>query len=311
MTGDDTGERLLREIRERPDDDAPRVVYADWLLSTSDKPDDHARAELIHTQCGLDRLHPADVPARLQRAAALLKAHKRYWVAPLTQANIRGNWEFRRGFLDAGKLTAKQFVKVAPTLFELAPMLRAMTFPQASNEVVALAGSSYLARLDDVSLHQMCDCGRCKVELELPVLFRSAYTAKLRRLVLSECRIQDDNAQLLFQSPHLAKLRVLDLRDNQIGAHGLAALGARTFARLILSGNPLGNDGARALTSASELAVEELDLTDCNIEEAGARALAEAPWGDGIVKLTVHGNPIGKGVARTALRERYGNRLEL
>lgn len=307
------GERLLREIRERPDDDAPRLVYADWLLSSSSDPDDHARAELIHTQCGLDRVHPADLPARLQRAAALLKKHKRFWVAPLKLASINGNWEFRRGFLDAGKITARRFVVVAPKLFELAPMLRALTFPEASNELVELAASPYLARLDDISLHQLCECGKCKIELELPALFRSGYASNLRRLVLSACRIDSANAGLLFESMQLANVRVLDLHDNRITADGLAALVDRphTYTRLILAGNPLGDAGARALAGATALAVEELDLSECTIEDAGARALAEAPWSDGVIKLVLRGNSIPKGPARVALRERYGNRLEL
>jgi uncharacterized protein (TIGR02996 family) len=307
------GERLLREIREKPDDDAPRIVYADWLLSSSTDPDEHARAELIHTQCGLDRVHPTDVPARLQRSAALLKKHKRFWVEPLRQANIIGNWEFRRGFLDAGKLRARQFVDVAPKLFELAPMLRALTFPEASNELVALAASPYFARLDDVVLHQMCSCGKCNIHLELPALFGSEHASNLRRLVLSSCRIEPDNAGLLFASKQLANVRVLDLHDNRITADGLATLVERphTYTRLILAGNPLGDAGAIALAKATELSVEELDLSECTIDQAGSRALADAAWGDGVVKLTLTGNPIGKGPSRVALRERYGNRLEL
>ncbi len=309
----ETGERLLREIREKPDDDAPRMVYADWLLSSSTDPDDHARAELIHTQCGLDRVHPTDVPARHHQAVALLKKHKRFWLAPLRQANIHGNWEFRRGFLDAGKLTARRFVEVAPKLFELAPMLRALTFPEASNELVALAGSPHLARLDDISLHQMCKCGGCKIQLELPSLFRSEHVSNLRRLVLSGCRIESDNAELLFGSKQLDKVRVLDLHDNRITSFGLATLVDRphTYTKLILAGNPLGDAGAVALAQAPELSIEELDLSDCAIEKDGARALAEAVWGESIVKLVVHGNSIGKGAARVALRERYGKRLEL
>lgn len=309
----ETGERLLREIREQPDDDAPRIVYADWLLSSSTDPEDHARAELIHTQCGLDRVHPADMPARLQRSAALLKKHKRYWVAALKQADIIGNWEFRRGFLDAGKIRARQFVTVAPKLFELAPLLRAVTFPEASNELVALAGSPYLARLDDIVLHEMCKCGKCTIELELPSLFSSEHATNLRRLVLSACRIESESAALLFGSKHLTKLRVLDLHDNRITVAGLATLVDRphTYARLLLAGNPLGDAGAIALAKAPELSVEELDLSDCAIDQDGARALAEAAWGDDVVKLVLHGNSIGKGAARVALRERFGNRLEL
>ncbi len=309
----DSGEALLREIHADPDDDAPRIVYADWLLAYSTDPGDHARADLIHTQCALERAHPSEVPTLQARAREILKKYKRQWVLALTRANIRGNWRFRRGFLDAGTLSANRFVEVAPQLFELAPMLRAMVFPDASNELVALAGSPYLARLDDVDLHELCRCGRCKIELELPVLFGSTHTARIKRLILSACRIDSDNAKRLFESPHLHGVRELDLHDNRIDAGGLMALAARpaTFHRLNLAGNPLGDAGARVLAGAKELEVEELDLGDCGIDQAGALALAEAPWADGIVKLDMHGNEIGKGASRAALRERFGNRLAL
>lgn len=308
----DSGEALLRQIRADPDDDAPRIVYADWLLEHSTDPVDHAKADLIHTQCALERAHPSEIPTLQARARDILKKHKRGWVAALTRAGIRGNWRFRRGFLDAGTLSAARFVTVAQQLFELAPMLRAMVFPEASNELVALAESPYLARLDEVDLHEMCRCGRCKIERELPSLFASPHTSKLRRLVLSACRIEPDNAKLLFESPHLRAVRELDLHDNRIDATGLQALTARpaTFRRLVLAGNPLGDAGATVLAEARELAVEELDLSECGIDQAGARALSKAPWSDGIVKLVMTGNLI-KGESRATLRDQFGNRLEL
>ena len=309
----DSGEALLNEIVAQPDDDGPRIVYADWLLAHSQDPEDHARAELIHTQCGIAKAHPSEVPTLQARARDILKKHKRRWVAKLTEANIRGNWEFRRGFLDAGTLSASRFVAVAPQLFELAPMLRAMVFPQASNELIALSGSRYLERLDEINLHEMCKCGRCKIELELPVFFSSSHVGKVRSLVLSACRIDNTNARLLFESRLLDAVRDLDLHDNKIDGGGLAPLANRpsTFRRLVLANNPLGDAGARLLASCPELAVEELDLSECGIDQDGAAALASAPWADGLVRLVLINNPIGKGPARAALRERFGNRLEL
>lgn len=313
MSGGDAGERLFREIGAAPDDDGPRIVYADWLLEHATDPDARAHAELIHTQCALALAHPANLPALQARVKELLDNHRRIWLAPIVRAGIHGNWKFRRGFLEVGTLHANRFVAVAERLFELAPMLRAMVFPAASNELAGLAASPYLARLDEVDLHELCKCGRCKIELELPVLFETPHARRLRRLVLSACRIEAANARRLFASPHLANLRELDLHDNRIDAAGLTTLVERpaTFTSLVLAGNPLGDEGARLLAGARELAVERLDLADCAIDQEGARALADAAWGDRIVKLVLHGNPIGKGAARTALRERFGARLEL
>ena len=54
---------FLADICEHPDDDAPRLVYADWL-------DDHGqpeRARLIRVQCEFAQLAELDDPASQER----------------------------------------------------------------------------------------------------------------------------------------------------------------------------------------------------------------------------------------------------
>src|SRR5207302_10860256 len=72
-------------IREAPEDDAPRLVYADWL-------DDHGeadRAELIRTQCALVKLGPDRRKGRKERVRLdprekdLLERHGDRWLAPV------------------------------------------------------------------------------------------------------------------------------------------------------------------------------------------------------------------------------------
>jgi uncharacterized protein (TIGR02996 family) len=302
----------MREILANPDDDDPRVVYADWLMANHIDEESHARAELIHAQCALATATPAERPALQARARVVLKQWRRRWTEGLTRARIMGRWRFRRGFLDHGTLSASRFVEVADTIFEHAPMLRAMVFPEASNELVALARHPSFARLDDVDLGEMCRCGYCEIERELPELFASPHAAGLRRLVLSSCRMDSENARRLGASPHLRALAELDLADNRIdgeGAAGVAQLGV-ALRTLSLAGNPIGDAGARAIATA-ELRLERLDLSRAEIGEAGARALAESTWADSLRVLDLRGNKLGKGVARAALRTRFGARLKL
>lgn len=65
---------LLATVLDRPEDDTPRLVYADWLEEHDDQP----RAEFIRTQCELERLSPGDprYPALEQRADDLLIQHE-------------------------------------------------------------------------------------------------------------------------------------------------------------------------------------------------------------------------------------------
>ena len=58
---------FLDAILAHPDDDGPRLVYADWL----DEQGQAARAEFIRVQCELARLGEAD-PRRLARELCLV-----------------------------------------------------------------------------------------------------------------------------------------------------------------------------------------------------------------------------------------------
>src|SRR5687767_9914360 len=83
---------LLAAIAARPDDDTPRLVYADWL-------DDHGaaeRAEFIRLQCRLAR-DDEDDPAAAERADELENQHRIRWLAGVpTGPGLR--WSFHRGF---------------------------------------------------------------------------------------------------------------------------------------------------------------------------------------------------------------------
>jgi len=83
---------LLRAIEGAPEDDAPRMVYADWLMTRGDP-----RGEFIQLQCTLYRTRAGSVrfASIRDRAQALLDRHASRW-API--ANPRLVWAFERGF---------------------------------------------------------------------------------------------------------------------------------------------------------------------------------------------------------------------
>ena len=75
---------LLEAIYANPDDDAPRLVYADWLQERGDP-----RGEFIAMQLSSKRDPAAE--------NALVKKHKKAWLGPLASI-LGGDLEFRRGF---------------------------------------------------------------------------------------------------------------------------------------------------------------------------------------------------------------------
>src|SRR6478736_3270237 len=103
MTDD---EALLRAVLAAPDDDAPRLIYADWL----DEHGDPARAAFIRTQIEIARRPSSQ--ARLvqlkQAESTLLRANRDAWTAWVPGwAEARA---FHRGFLEGIRAEAGDFI---------------------------------------------------------------------------------------------------------------------------------------------------------------------------------------------------------
>lgn len=93
----------IAAIRAAPDDDAPRLVYADWLLERGDP-----RGELIVLQCG-----PQTEEAK-KRARELLQLHQTQWLGAIVYVTRTQVWE--RGFLVSAELTRRERGVVAPAI---------------------------------------------------------------------------------------------------------------------------------------------------------------------------------------------------
>lgn len=83
----DDGATLLAAIYANPDDDAARLVYADWCLERADP-----RGEFISLQ-----FKPDKSKAELKREAELQKKHGAQWLGPLAKVTLK-DVTFRRGF---------------------------------------------------------------------------------------------------------------------------------------------------------------------------------------------------------------------
>src|SRR5262245_54845051 len=108
---------FLAHICEQPEDDTPRLIYADWLEDHGN----HARAEFIRSQIELARL-TSDSPRRRQLAAQareLLSKHGKKWTAvvrPLVE-----EFHFHRGFLDQVTISAANLIDHAAEIFRSWP----------------------------------------------------------------------------------------------------------------------------------------------------------------------------------------------
>src|SRR5438270_4460779 len=105
------GWTLLRAIETNPEDDAPRLVYADWLEENGNQP----RAEFIRLQVrrGADR-RPGE------REQELLAGYLKAWVAELPGQTFHPH--FRRGFLNPVYTSADSFARDGERMAGVAPL---------------------------------------------------------------------------------------------------------------------------------------------------------------------------------------------
>src|SRR5690348_9287401 len=140
-------EAFLRAVCAAPDDDTPRLVYADWLEENRQA----ERAEFIRVQCALAGAAGPERPALEARQRELLERYGEEWARPL--AGRVQEWRFHRGFIDEVRVEARAFLAGADTLFRLAPVQHLHLYwnfvlpYQRTHLMGAVSESSYLTRL--------------------------------------------------------------------------------------------------------------------------------------------------------------------
>ena len=338
---------FLDAILARPGDDAPRLVYADYLSDTGSAAD-AARADLIRAQLALARL-PDDHPRRaalIEQQTDLLARYQAEWTDHFR--GLVGGVEFRRGLpdsvsVDAGVFATRGEELIARTrtpagrsylrrvhLLEPTRVLpRLLTAPALGQlEEISLAGGDLgnggveqlsrgprLASLRalDVSFNGLDDAG-------VRLLARSAACAGLHRLALNDNgQITWDGVAALAASPHLAELTDLDLGGNDVNDAGVKALTAsRTLTRLSavrLAHNHVGDGGVAALVGSDlfrRLLARDLriDLRANAIGPAGAESLAGCPDVLKATAIDLDKNYLGDRGAAALVRSLRGARLK-
>lgn len=286
---------FLAQILATPDDDAPRLVFADWLEEQGNLD----RAQFIRAQCDLAKLpawHPRAIEAAWEAEALLAKGGEA-WRAALPQLDGIEWVDFERGFVTMVR------VRDQKALYEHAAAIAAAT-PVSGVE---------LSGLDERAPHD-----RTKVPwLEtLRLTFRGEYAFQLKSSILSaatELEIQNLHQyteldwlarrqpstplhRLEVQGSHIASsafaeqiiehipanaLERLDLgtkfvdydsgyfQDPTLGHDGAARIAARKFENLSALGldrQRITQQGLGELLAASPR-VQHLELRRCELTE--------------------------------------------
>jgi uncharacterized protein (TIGR02996 family) len=310
-------EGFLRTILDAPEDDAPRLVYADWLEEHG-QPE---RAEFIRIECEQTtiRSDPVVAPNRWdsprfweleERRKQLYDRYAAQWFAPLFRVIRGGEMSTRRGFPWHVALAARRFIELGEAIFRAAPTV------------------------EDVFLDRL---GR-----NMPDLARCPALGSVRWLTFFETPFRTREAEQFAASPYLGNLGALEIgfTDTQIGPRGAAALaGARALRRLerldvhnhavydegaealfgserlaTLTSLHLGNNGltdeaALALSEADHLKLTSLDLMSNHLTGRGVAALAGAAHLAGVERLSLQLNPLGHAGAVRLVEAHFAGRL--
>jgi uncharacterized protein (TIGR02996 family) len=226
---------FLQAILANPDEDAPRLIYADWLEEQGDTD----RAEFIRVQCELAQLSRRD-PRRkplVQREMDLLFRYSAAWWRELP-ALSHLVWRFwERGCMAAVQVNqVAALCRQAKLVFSAAAVQTLIFWDIDDISAGTLAQQPFLAHIRCLTVR-----GGNLTWRGLGHLTESPYVTGLTELRLGHLRLGDLGMEKLAQSRMLSNLQRLHVPGNGITEHGLEAILASGWMRNVtefdLSGN--------------------------------------------------------------------------
>lgn len=269
--------QLMQAVIDSPDDDAVRLVFADWLQDHGEE----ARAEFIRVQIALANWDGDDYDALAvlaEREESLWREHHAAWCVELPMWSRR-KVLFRGGFAASVQGTLTQWIK-GRNLCRLAPIRSFALRGYDAAKLEAFCHAPHLGKLRGLSL------AWCTVHAEraraIRLLTGTPAGASLRVLDLSKGSITpnlsagDCVAETLAASD--LRPECLELHWAQFGPDGVAALlGSASMAELRQLTIHLDDVGVRALVASPHLGkLSTLDLSHCRLTDEGVALLANA-----------------------------------
>jgi uncharacterized protein (TIGR02996 family) len=269
---------FLRDAKDHPEDDTPRLVLADWLDDHGDEAD-QARAAHLRAQCRLARLKRGDPEWEdvAQEVQALEDQHVIGWLGPLSTGKLRRS--FVRGLV---RLRARARWVLGPrnqalSATETWTWVEGLELESTrSRDVAELAACVALGSLSSLSL----DCWSWEdTSVSAKALAASPHLKGLVSLKLSS---SNPTILGLLESPHLTCLTSLGLPRCQLNtakAWPLLALPyLERLTNLDLSSNDLDDAFVETLAACPHLTnLRSLNLSsNTRLSEVAARALLDS-----------------------------------
>ncbi len=246
---------FLDEIIANPDDDAPRLIYADWLEEQG-----NPRGEFIRVQCEMAGLKPTQKRYKelREREQRLFFKHGQHWQLP----HAFRKCVYRRGFVEECAMALSYFIKNSEKYLRMTP-LRDVVFTRMKDQLEKLAEVPNLGRLNSVHFKSRDRFVGETAFAESPHL---AGLKAIRAAIFSNAALMR-----LAQSPHVGSLTSLELPYSRFDEQALTMVAESPYLanleRLVLT-DGVDRMGIRKLCSATFAAnLRELDIYAANIED--------------------------------------------
>lgn len=246
---------FFRAIKENPDDDTPRLIFADWLQERGDA---HtvARGEFLRLRVLRHRVSPDDPSYDLfrRREEELFTRNCWSWLSPQLLSGASKAWSFERGMF---QIIVAAIILTIPGLRAWARTPSALwidgltILELTQRHVLELAYSPFLTHVNRLDLSG----NRAQPVFSLlHHAFRSKGLSLLTELNLEGCNPSPHQIQSFVRLPELRCLKRLDLRSNHlddIAARWLAeSYPLKNVAELRLEHNRFTSDGMAVLRDA-------------------------------------------------------------
>jgi len=294
------GDALYQAILDAPDDDAPRLVWADWL----DEHGDPDRAAFVRLQCQWAALDPGDprMDELWERWSGLLERNRDRWTVGL--GDYARNCGFWRGLPDWFDVTTGQLSDQVAELRRLVPAQCLNLHLTALRE-----GLRYWPGLDSVRCLDIIESAPDPSDPGSSLRGWVWLLESPRLRALRSLQVEMDltsigvlSAMAAADWPHLRELsvRVPNAESEKPPAAWADVPEANWFPglrALDLWGCYLGDGGVvRLLKSRGALALTRLNLGLNALTPAAVRFLAASPALGNVRSIELNGNPVGKSV---------------
>lgn len=233
---------LYEAVLKAPDDDAPRLAFADACESS-----DAERAEFIRLQIARARAlrekRYEDAQTDSDRLSFLERKRSDRWIGPIGE---RAKFVlFFRGFVEWIQIDAQQFLDQARDLYDLAP-IRRLKLTAAAAVIDEIAASPHLSRIVDLSVEG--------------------------------AKIGDEGVRAIASSPYVSNVAILNFLGTGITAAGVEALASSVKLPALrqVVGMPAGFDESTTIDPMNAWSDDGSHLT---VHRAPEAARIEAKYG--------------------------------